>query len=323
MPGRAHGGEARPRRARTRDHGACRLSAAHPLREQLRMHLAVALYRAGRQTEALDVLRDAQRVLRDELGLDASDALRSLERAILRHDPELAPPPQVASPSVRLPAVTTPLIGRERELADLRALVQRPDVRLLSLVGAGGTGKTRVALALATDCHGLFADGIALVELAPLSAPELVLPAIAHALGVGESQDESLEAHRALGGRPRALARARQLRARRGREHVAPPPARCGAAADHRRDEPASAPRLGRARLSGPASRRGRCGRPLPRACPSRGRFARADTGCHRRHSGDLRAPRRAAAGDRARRSPPRLLTPRQLLERLGSGWRC
>lgn len=169
------------------------LSAEHPLREQLRMHLAVALYRAGRQAEALDVLRHTRRALRDELGLEAGEALRSLERAILRHDPELAPPPQAAPPSVRLPAITTALIGRERELGDLRALVQRADVRLLSLVGAGGTGKTRVALALAADCHGLFADGIAFVELAPLSAPELVLPAIAHALGVAESQGESLE----------------------------------------------------------------------------------------------------------------------------------
>ena len=169
------------------------LSDEHPLREQLRMHLAVALYRAGRQTEALDALRATQHALRDELGLEAGEALRSLEQAILRHDPELAPPHQTAPPSVRLPAVTTPLIGRDRELGDLRALVQRPDVRLLSLVGAGGTGKTRVALALAADCHGLFADGIAFVELAPLNAPELVLPAIAHALGVAESQGESVE----------------------------------------------------------------------------------------------------------------------------------
>ena len=153
------------------------LSAEHPLREQPRMQLAIALYRSGRQVEALDVLRDARRTLSDQLGLDAGEELRALERAILRHDPELAPPPPAPPPSARLPATTTSLIGRERELSDLRALVQRPDVRLLSLVGAGGTGKTRVALALAADCHGLFADGIAFVELAPLSAPELVLPA--------------------------------------------------------------------------------------------------------------------------------------------------
>ena len=169
------------------------LSAEHPLREQLRMHLAVALYRAGRQAEALDILRETRRALRDELGLEASEALRSLERAILQQDPELAAPPQTASSPLRLPAVTTSLIGRQRELDDLRAQVLRPDVRLLSLVGAGGTGKTRVALALAANCHGLFADGIAFVELAPLTAPELVMPTIAQALGVAESQDERLE----------------------------------------------------------------------------------------------------------------------------------
>ena len=169
------------------------LGAEHLLREELRMQLAVALYRAGRQAEALDVLRETRRALRDELGLEAGEVLRSLERAILQQDPTLAAPPQGASPSLRLPAVTTSLIGRQRELDDLRTQVLRPDVRLLSLVGAGGTGKTRVALALAADCHGLFADGIAFVELAPLSAPELVMPTIAQALGVAESQDETLE----------------------------------------------------------------------------------------------------------------------------------
>ena len=218
------------------------------------MQLAIALYRAGRQAEALDILRDAQRALRDELGLDASEELRSLERAILRHDPELAPPPQAEQPLVRLPAVTTSLIGRERELGDLRALVQRPDVRLLSLVGAGGTGKTRVGLALAADCHGLFADGIAFVELAPLSAPELVLPAIAHALGVTESQDESLQAAVAHWAADREL-----LLVLDNLEHVVAASTSllqllsCGTAADDRRHEPTSPPRLA-ASTSSPCS---------------------------------------------------------------------
>jgi DNA-binding SARP family transcriptional activator/streptogramin lyase len=67
---------------------------SHPLRERLRGHLMVALYRSGRQAEALDAYRDARTVLRDELGLDPSEDLQALQRAILDHDPALAAPPR-------------------------------------------------------------------------------------------------------------------------------------------------------------------------------------------------------------------------------------
>jgi DNA-binding SARP family transcriptional activator len=71
------------------------LVAEHPLRERLRGQLILALYRAGRQAEALEVYRETRRVLADELGLEPSAELRELERAILRQDPALAPPPRV------------------------------------------------------------------------------------------------------------------------------------------------------------------------------------------------------------------------------------
>ena len=71
---------------------------AHPLRERLRGHLMVALYRSGRQAEALDAYRDARTVLRDELGLEPSEELQALQRAILDHDPALAAPPRVEPP---------------------------------------------------------------------------------------------------------------------------------------------------------------------------------------------------------------------------------
>jgi DNA-binding SARP family transcriptional activator len=71
---------------------------AHPLREHLRRHLMVALYRSGRQAEALDAYRDARTALRDELGLEPSEELQALQRAILDHDPELAAPPHVVLP---------------------------------------------------------------------------------------------------------------------------------------------------------------------------------------------------------------------------------
>ena len=75
------------------------LVAEHPLREPLRAHLAVALYRAGRPVEALDVLREARRSLADELGLDPGPRLQELERSILQHDPALAAPAAGAAPA--------------------------------------------------------------------------------------------------------------------------------------------------------------------------------------------------------------------------------
>jgi DNA-binding SARP family transcriptional activator len=74
------------------------LVRAHPLHERLRAHLMVALYRSGRQAEALDVYRDARAVLLDELGLEPSEELQALQRAILDHDPSLAAPPRVETP---------------------------------------------------------------------------------------------------------------------------------------------------------------------------------------------------------------------------------
>lgn len=73
------------------------LVAEHPLRETLRRHLIVALYRSGRQAEALGAYRDARRMLDEELGLEPTPALRELEGAVLRQDPELDPPSRVRS----------------------------------------------------------------------------------------------------------------------------------------------------------------------------------------------------------------------------------
>jgi DNA-binding SARP family transcriptional activator len=75
------------------------LVRAHPLRERLRGHLMVALYRSGRQAEALDAYRHTRAVLRDELGLEPSEELQALQRAILAHDPSLAAPPRVDPPA--------------------------------------------------------------------------------------------------------------------------------------------------------------------------------------------------------------------------------
>ncbi|SEM88050.1 BTAD domain-containing putative transcriptional regulator [Nonomuraea pusilla] len=160
----------------------------HPLRERLRgLHLR-ALYRAGRQGEALAGYADLRARLAEELGADPSPGLAALHEAILRQDPELDAP---ARPRGNLPAPLTGLVGREADVARVRALLR--DHRLVTLTGPGGVGKTRLALAAATPPAqpapggGAYAGGVWLVELAgvPRGAADVeVAEAVAAVLGV-------------------------------------------------------------------------------------------------------------------------------------------
>jgi predicted ATPase/class 3 adenylate cyclase len=92
-----------------------------------------------------------------------------------------------------LPAQPTPLIGRERELGEVGDLLREEEVRLLTLTGAGGIGKTRLGLQVGAELLDEFEDGVFFVVLAPITDPALVPSAIAEALGVVEAADQPLE----------------------------------------------------------------------------------------------------------------------------------
>ncbi|WP_187279898.1 AfsR/SARP family transcriptional regulator [Quadrisphaera setariae] len=174
---------------------AASLTAEHPLRERGWELLAVALYRQGRQADALGRLAELRSLLQAELGAEPGPRVQDLLRRLLAHDPDLLLPavavavvvprsaegtgaaervvpvgPPVRSTNLPLPA--TPLVGRAAELEEVGRLVR--EHRLVTLTGPGGTGKTRLALEVARRRDD--ADGPWLVALGPVPAPPVVDP---------------------------------------------------------------------------------------------------------------------------------------------------
>ncbi|MEV8376579.1 BTAD domain-containing putative transcriptional regulator [Kribbella sp. NPDC056861] len=139
------------------------LLTEHPLRERLRAVHMKALYRAGRQSEALESYEQLRTLLADELGLDPTPSLDALRQSILTQ--EL---PQTRRRS-NLPAKLTELVGRRDAIRDVQSRLYAD--RLVTLTGPGGVGKTRLALAAADGLASRFPDGVFLVELAAV-APE-------------------------------------------------------------------------------------------------------------------------------------------------------
>ena len=155
---------------------------AHPLREQLHAQRMLALYRCGRQADALEAYRAARRTLVEQIGVEPGPQLRRLQAAILRQDHSL----ELAASTRALPheldtAGAPPLVGRARELAALRAgwsQARGGQGTLLNLIGGHGTGKTRVVAELAAEAHE---DGAAVMYATGAGAPSVALAAVAEA----------------------------------------------------------------------------------------------------------------------------------------------
>ena len=161
------------------------LVVAEPLRERLRRQLVLALYRAGRQSDALAAYQDARRVLDETLGLEPSPELKDLERAILQH---AVAPVEPGHAQHNLPEPATSFVGRDEELVAVAVLLR--EHRLVTLTGIGGSGKTRLAIETARRQVDAWADGVRLVDLTALADPSLVAGAVASAVAADSLPDD-------------------------------------------------------------------------------------------------------------------------------------
>ncbi|MGZ8513658.1 MAG: BTAD domain-containing putative transcriptional regulator [Candidatus Limnocylindrales bacterium] len=155
------------------------LVAEHPYRERLHSQRILALYRSGRQAEALAAYRAARAALDEGLGLDPGPELQALETRILQQDPNLAAS-AAAVPAARASSsqylALTPILGREEELR--RILSQLDEARLVIITGPGGMGKTRLALEVARERE------MAFIDLTQVIDHRLVPAEIAAAIGI-------------------------------------------------------------------------------------------------------------------------------------------
>ncbi|MBP2323285.1 putative ATPase/DNA-binding SARP family transcriptional activator [Kibdelosporangium banguiense] len=166
----------------------------HPFRERLWELLMLALYRGGRQGEALNTYQRARAILVDQLGIEPGKRLQALEASILTGDPDLAPAEThtlVRRPvTSNLPADVTSFVSRDTETAEITWLLATS--RMVNLVGVGGVGKSRLGLHVARCNQPSYPDGVWLVELAALNDPALVAHTVADVLDVHDQSGRDM-----------------------------------------------------------------------------------------------------------------------------------
>ena len=179
--------------------GLTGLSRQFPLDERIREDLMLALYRAGRQADALREFQSARRTLGEELGIEPGPGLRDLEERILFHDPSLGAADRHLTPH-NLPELITSFVGREDEVDAIEASLTAS--RLVSIVGGPGYGKTRLAIEVAHGLIDRFPGGIWLAELGSARDATSVAATIATATRTTDQLDSTDDLSPLIGPQP-------------------------------------------------------------------------------------------------------------------------
>lgn len=157
-----------------------------PWREEVHRQLMRLFALDGQRSAALTQYEARRQTLDEELGVEPAEETTRLYEQI--RDEKIVGSAETnhttTSPILNVSPTLTPFVGRDKELPELAERLAEPHCRLLSIIGPGGMGKTRLALRTAKEQVGLFADGVAFVPLAPVGSPALLAPAIANALGL-------------------------------------------------------------------------------------------------------------------------------------------